>query len=286
MSRKILADILQYLEFLESQGLRVCLSNLHERFRPLANQSFPATYHLHPLCNYFRGSFGFFSPCSRENGRLRDLSLTEPTYLCCDVGVEQWVIPLMYQQERLVYVLIYGYRDQLPEGRRKSAKLLAERGEEYACWHAMLSTQVPSRKQVLSFVQPLQYMFEALYQACREPQTVLSSGSRELYLRALNYIQQKYMNHLTLQALAGMLKCSESYLKHLFRTEGNTTVHAAIRRVRLERAEALLRSTRLSITHIATRCGFSDSNYFSVAFRKHYGLTPTQFRAQHTDHTL
>lgn len=196
------------------------------------------------------------------------------------------MIPLLLQQERLAYVYIYGFRGGLPEGKRKSARQLAERGEEYACWYNQLSETIPTREQVLSFVQPLQYMFEALYQACREPQSTVSYGSRELYLRALNYIQQKYMNHLTVQALAAMLKCSESYLKQIFRTEGGTTVHAVIRKVRLERAEALLRATRLSITHIAARCGFSDSNYFSVAFRKYYGLTPTQFRAQHTDHTL
>jgi AraC-like DNA-binding protein len=51
--------------------------------------------------------------------------------------------------------------------------------------------------------------------------------------------------------------------------------------VRLERAEMLLTSTSLAISHIAARCGFPDSNYFCVAFKAKYGLSPSKYRAKH-----
>ena len=37
-------------------------------------------------------------------------------------------------------------------------------------------------------------------------------------------------------------------------------------------------STTDTITQIALRCGFSDSNYFKDAFKKKYGLTPREYR--------
>ena len=48
--------------------------------------------------------------------------------------------------------------------------------------------------------------------------------------------------------------------------------------IRIRRASALLRESTLPITEIALRCGFGDSNYFSRAFRKASGMTPSQFR--------
>ncbi|MBQ4165586.1 MAG: helix-turn-helix transcriptional regulator, partial [Oscillospiraceae bacterium] len=49
--------------------------------------------------------------------------------------------------------------------------------------------------------------------------------------------------------------------------------------IRIRRACSLLRENTLSITEVALRCGFSDSNYFSRAFRKCCGMTPSQYRS-------
>lgn len=279
MSREILADILNYLDHLRSTGLWVSINWTHSRFKALSGQTFPSTYHLHPACNYFRFGITFHPPCPLCVQTLRQQAPTAPVYRCCDAGVEEWVVPLLYRQETLAYVRIYGYRGKLAAAQRCRGKRLKEQGEELSCWYGQLSSDVPSREQVLAFVRPLQYMFEALYHACQQPQQAVAYGSRELYRQSLNYIQQKYMSPLTVQTLADWQKCSPSYLQQVFRKEGNTSVHAVLRQVRLERAEALLRVTSLSITHIANRCGFPDSNYFCVVFKKHYGQSPSRYRS-------
>ena len=48
--------------------------------------------------------------------------------------------------------------------------------------------------------------------------------------------------------------------------------------VRLQHAALDLVSTNDSITEIALRSGFSDSNYFKDAFKKKYGITPSAYR--------
>ncbi|MBE6374353.1 MAG: helix-turn-helix domain-containing protein, partial [Lentisphaerae bacterium] len=47
---------------------------------------------------------------------------------------------------------------------------------------------------------------------------------------------------------------------------------------RLAQAETLLRTTLLPLTEISDRCGFCDSNYFILCFRKRYKITPYRYR--------
>ena len=52
------------------------------------------------------------------------------------------------------------------------------------------------------------------------------------------------------------------------------------RRVRLQKAQALLDTTNLELNQIAEKCGFSDESYFIESFRKAYGITPGAYRRQ------
>ena len=47
---------------------------------------------------------------------------------------------------------------------------------------------------------------------------------------------------------------------------------------RLERAMELLTTTDTPVGEIARSVGFENSTYFSTAFKKHYGISPTQLR--------
>ena len=48
--------------------------------------------------------------------------------------------------------------------------------------------------------------------------------------------------------------------------------------VRLRSAALELVSTDMSVTEIATHCGFSDGNYFKDAFKRKYGVSPRDYR--------
>lgn len=53
---------------------------------------------------------------------------------------------------------------------------------------------------------------------------------------------------------------------------------ACVREARLEMAMGLLQTTRKAVYEIAQSCGYSSSSKFSAAFRKRYGVQPTQLR--------
>ena len=56
------------------------------------------------------------------------------------------------------------------------------------------------------------------------------------------------------------------------------TIQGELTRVRIVRAKALLTDTELTIAAIAERSGFREPKYFSEVFRKHEGITATDYR--------
>lgn len=58
-----------------------------------------------------------------------------------------------------------------------------------------------------------------------------------------------------------------------------------IRNIRMQRAAELIEEGKINITQIAYDCGFNSQSHFSTVFRKHFGITPSQYAAQHTSET-
>jgi AraC family L-rhamnose operon transcriptional activator RhaR len=56
------------------------------------------------------------------------------------------------------------------------------------------------------------------------------------------------------------------------------TVNHYLRQLRICHAQYLLQHTELMVSEVAMRCGFEDSNYFSVVFNREVGMTPVQWR--------
>jgi len=56
-----------------------------------------------------------------------------------------------------------------------------------------------------------------------------------------------------------------------------------IRNLRLEQAARLLKEGKVNITQVAYAVGFNNQTHFSTVFKKHYGLTPTEYAEQHRE---
>lgn len=64
----------------------------------------------------------------------------------------------------------------------------------------------------------------------------------------------------------------------MFRATTGMTPHRYVLKRRLERARQLFEQVEFSIAEIAIMCGFSSQAHLTLAFRKEYGLTPTEYR--------
>jgi AraC family transcriptional regulator len=83
---------------------------------------------------------------------------------------------------------------------------------------------------------------------------------------------------LSLKAISVEVCSSPYHFHRKFRELTGESVHACVRRLRLERAMALLRNTDGSVTDIALDSGYETPEAFSKAFKAVHGLTPTEAR--------
>jgi transcriptional regulator GlxA family with amidase domain len=74
-------------------------------------------------------------------------------------------------------------------------------------------------------------------------------------------------------------------LSRTFRKYVGMSLRAYVRELRLKRACELLAISRYSITTTSFECGFYDLPHFDRAFRRRFGITPSQYRRRHTVQT-
>jgi AraC-like DNA-binding protein/mannose-6-phosphate isomerase-like protein (cupin superfamily) len=98
--------------------------------------------------------------------------------------------------------------------------------------------------------------------------------------RVLQMCEEHFHEPLTVSQLAALMFLSPSRFTEIFTRQVGVSPAAYIRRLRLERAQTLLRTTTLSITTIAQQVGFSDLAQFTRAFQAVFHITPTAYRAQ------
>ena len=71
----------------------------------------------------------------------------------------------------------------------------------------------------------------------------------------------------------------KNYFRRRFKKETGKTPHQYLTELRIAHAKQLLADEhRFSIDDVAESCGFSDSFYFSTCFKKHIGLSPSEYR--------
>jgi YesN/AraC family two-component response regulator len=96
------------------------------------------------------------------------------------------------------------------------------------------------------------------------------------------YLDQKYMEEVTLDSLSEHFYFTKEYLSRLFKKEFGCGIYEYVLQVRMNRAKQLLEDQSVQIQQIAEQLGYNDSNYFSKAFRTYTGISPTDYRAEKT----
>lgn len=101
------------------------------------------------------------------------------------------------------------------------------------------------------------------------------------YRREIKTVMDQRFNEpdFSLKVLAKCVALSPGYLSTLFKDIFGITFHDYLTAERLERAKILLLSTGLKNYEVAEQVGFEDPNYFSTAFKKRFGISPSKYRA-------
>ena len=100
----------------------------------------------------------------------------------------------------------------------------------------------------------------------------------EVYLPLFDYINENYMNELTLKDLADVLCMQRNYFARQFKKTFSISPMRYLKYIRIEKSANLLRYTNLSIQKISELIGYDNQNSYAKAFREIYSVSPTFFR--------
>ncbi len=100
----------------------------------------------------------------------------------------------------------------------------------------------------------------------------------------IDNLLERYVRNNLAQPLSVTLLCSRFHLSHseiyaIFKEYFDATPAEYIKKSRLSYACKLLRETALPVNKIAVQCGIPDYNYFSKVFKRDYGVSPREYRA-------
>ena len=98
----------------------------------------------------------------------------------------------------------------------------------------------------------------------------------------VNYINENYSHDISLQKLAeNVLFMNPSYLSFLIKERLHTTYSQYLKQVRMEKARAYLSRDDITVTEVASLCGYNDTSQFITVFKKENGVTPKRYQQEH-----
>lgn len=111
-----------------------------------------------------------------------------------------------------------------------------------------------------------------------ETETYLPRGQEKLIRHLRDHIVGDELHYSSLQDLAAEHGISVSFLQKSFKQVYGLPVYQYLKVYRLEKAASALHNSQRSVTKIALDAGYTNPAKFSEAFRKHYGLPPSEYR--------
>ncbi len=109
------------------------------------------------------------------------------------------------------------------------------------------------------------------------------SDVRERVLKSVEFMKQHLREPLGVSRLAALVNLSRSHYTTVFKRATGYAPLLYLNHLRMQRAVQLLNSTKLSIKAISDELGFSDQFYFSRAFSKLHGHSPSEHRRRYLD---
>lgn len=131
-------------------------------------------------------------------------------------------------------------------------------------------------KECQTFTEILD-VYETCVKYWNEEQEEHSGLSRQIR-EILHYISEHYQEDITLERVAKTVELSRTYVCGLFKKEMGINLTNYITAYRIEKAKELLKNTNLKSYEIAEKVGFLDESYFSRAFKKVTGQSPSSYK--------
>jgi AraC family transcriptional regulator, transcriptional activator of the genes for pyochelin and ferripyochelin receptors len=133
-----------------------------------------------------------------------------------------------------------------------------------------------SRAQDLIVLQFTQFAEET---AAATAQSSLKSNDIARLYHAREILLRQLDNPPSIHDLARQTGINHNKLKRGFREVFGTTVFGCLREHRLEKAQQLLYNDQLSVATVANRVGYVNTGHFAAAFKRKFGINPSEWQS-------
>lgn len=270
MQIQIIHDIDNYISFLNAKGLSV---TVHGK---LISGLIQHNIHRNTYCSYIKTNDDAWNHCVKCQQKVFDAYNGDVLFGMCWAGVEEYV----FYVDSKTFVSVSGYgihKEQATERiHRLSQTFYFDEQELISVYDLHLKHEEEHIEALKTLIKPLCHML-SLLQIVRGD-VLQTESQNKTFDSVLSYVERNYMQDITVREIAYACACSESTVAHLFKSHTNQSVKKYINLLRLKQAEKLLLSSDLPIGSIAALCGFTNSNYFSTAFKKQFNLSPQKYR--------
>jgi len=166
---------------------------------------------------------------------------------------------------------------ELPE-RNAVSQLMEDMAQEYTERHSGWDVLMCS--YLMSLLVHCSRIFQHHMGDTQEKRTYMGYVTQ-----ALQFIDEKYQDDITIRDIAGHVGVSSDYFSRQFKQATGIAPVDYLRRYRFARAMELL-SGGMSVTDAAHQVGFRNLCHFSREFKNQLGVTPSQYRRQYADQQL
>ncbi len=105
-----------------------------------------------------------------------------------------------------------------------------------------------------------------------------SISSSPMVGKIVEYLDENFDKPFSVETLAQLVYLSPNYVSKVFRRETGKKLSDYVVEVRIEKAKEFLKDPNLRAYEIGEKVGYTDARYFGDLFRKHTGLTLTEYR--------
>ncbi|MEG1153187.1 MAG: response regulator [Ruthenibacterium sp.] len=132
-------------------------------------------------------------------------------------------------------------------------------------------SHLATRAQVLVWLRVLQNKLLAFLEQ-------FSAGKSDLVEKARQYVQDNVEKRIMLQDVADTVCISPGYLSALFKKQYNQNFVDYINETKMQHACRLIEEGTHRIYEISYLLGFENAYYFTKVFKRHIGMTPTDYQ--------
>lgn len=203
-------------------------------------------------------------------------------------------IPEVTVLERLREYLLSGYTEQAQELVRQMFGQEVPRPQDfqqifYSVRGVLLNAAEKTGCEDIAFLcnydrrQSMQKLIQNLCDGCLviggHMDSLKQSHNLNLQKSILQWLGEHYQNpDLNAAMVADQFQISKKYVSQFLKDQTGKSYNEYVEDLRLNHAMELLKTSDLSVTEIATACGFSSQNTFYKAFRRRYDVSPSSIR--------